>query len=154
MSKLLMAGALAVLAVLLYAMTKVVNPMPDPPPPAPASKEVEAKKQAEMDKMIKVEKDKQAAQHAEELKHQPDNGAPANAEQVSKPLPANAKIKRPPHYGDMQLSDDWYRTRKPGAEGLQQLEKDDAKQKKEWDEYIKTHPGGPPSMAPSPSIAK
>ena len=117
MSKLLLGGILAVLVVLLAVMSWAVSPHPPEKPKAPKKTEAEMKKERE--EAIKrqteiMKKEAQGIPQAPPLQFSPTNQPAPNM-----PVKPDPKNKGPK---GMDISSQWMRNRKPGQEGLKELE--------------------------------
>jgi len=111
MSKLLMAGILGVLLVLLGVMSWMVSPHPTPPPKDPAKRQ-NTNREAE----LKQQQDTMRAQMAERA------GTKSSAAATRAHMPL-APTSKPSAAGSMDISGNWSRHRKPGEQGLDELAK-------------------------------
>jgi hypothetical protein len=166
MSRFLTVGILAVLLATLGIMRIIVEKAgrPDPPKPQSAT-EAAARQQQMQDRMRKEgEERKNALAAVRDRVNKTGKGAPPNPGAVvgddghnEGPLPGGAMDEhgheRPPTNpadaagarkalppGSLDVRGDWYRLRKPGSSGIDQMQAEDAKN---------TAPEPKPSMAPA-----
>jgi hypothetical protein len=116
MSKLLMGGILGVLLVLLGIMSYMVSPHP---PPAPDPKEMARQQKAHSEAEIKQQQEAMKAQMTAKSQGKP--GSKIESMKAAGRLPAPPKGAAPGPKG-MDISSAWMKHRKPGEEGLKELE--------------------------------
>ncbi len=141
MSRVFMYAILGVLVVVLGAMSWVVERAGKPEPPkTPTAQEAEARQKA-MDERMKQE-NAARAKMMEGLKNS------AEARKKGGKLPINRTAPEPPKAekgklpaGALDVTGDWFKKRKPGDVGLDQLAKENAEEP--------PAPQPPPQMAPA-----
>jgi len=116
MSKLLMAGILGVLLVLLGIMSWMVSPHP---PPTPDPKEAAKQQKPNQEAQIKQQQEAMKAEMMNKRKTMVNADTSAKAKPASH-LP-NAPKSTGPAPGAMDISSHWTKHRKPGEEGLKEL---------------------------------
>ena len=128
MSRLFTYGVLAVLIIVLGAMSWVVERAGKPEPPkTPTAQESEERQRAMNERM----KQEQAAR----AKMMESLTQPASERKKGGKRPVNATAPEPPKQekgklapGALDVTGDWFKNRKPGAAGLNQLETENAEE--------------------------
>lgn len=143
MSRVFTFAILGILIIILGAMSYVLEKSTKPEPPKPPSAKEIAEQQKRMQEQMKQQAEARkkmveaARKQAEAAKRAAQKGTrPINP---TAPEPPKAKNTVPP--GALDISEDWFRKRRPGAEGLKEL------QKKAQQQTPVVPP--PPSIAPA-----
>jgi hypothetical protein len=120
MSRLFLAGVLAVLLGLLGVMANLVSPKAKGPDPAEAAKVEAAQKQKQEDQMSKQQQAMKdmMKQHSSAKASPEGNGH----------LPSRPKSPTPSPNKGMQVTSDWFVSRPDGAAGIKKLADEDKKE--------------------------
>ncbi len=128
---------LAVLVVVLGAMSYIVRQAGKPEPPKPPEMTEAERQKATQERMRQeAEARKKMIEQAQKMQQQQAAQQSASGKPAGKPgaRPVNPTAPEPPKNtvppGALDISEDWFRKRKPGEQGISELEQQQQEQQK------------------------